>query len=434
VKVRGGRRVRLGPGFSRLLAASAITNLGDGIRLAAGPLLVAGITSDPALVAGAVFVQQLPWLLVSLPAGAYVDRLDRRRLVVAVAVMRALLAAALCGAVAAGLAGIALLYLVLFAIGVAEVVADNAASALLPELVQPPQLPRANARLSVAFSVGNQFAGPPLGAWLFVFGAAVPFGAEAVGFAIAAALLATLPTSHTGPPTAARRRRGWLTADIKDGVRWLRRDQAVRLLALVLAAMNLTFMAAFAVWVLYARERLGLSGTGFGLLLTASAAGGLLGAALTGRLTDRFGPAALLRAGLLIETLVHVSLAQTRSPWVAGATMVLFGAHATVWGVVVVTLRQRLVPPRLLGRVNSVYFLLTMGGAAVGALAGGFLARALGLVGPFWLAAAANAVLTAAVWQRLNPTLLPPAPPTEPQPTATAETAPQVVAHTDTRP
>jgi MFS family permease len=428
-----GRRVRLGPDLARLLAASVVSNLGDGIRLAAGPLLVASITSDPALVAGAVFVQQLPWLLVSLPVGAYVDRLDRRRVVVSVAVIRALLAAGLCGAVAAGAAGIALVYLALFAVGVAEVVADNATSALLPDLAPPHQLPRANARLATAFLVGNQFAGPALGAWLFVFGAAVPFGAEAAGFAIAAALLAALPTSRTGPPAAERRRRDWLAQDIKDGVWWLRRDQAVRLLAFVLAAMNVTFMAPFAVWVLYARERLGVSGTGFGLLLTASAVGGLIGAALTGRLTDRFGPAALLRAGLLIETSVHVSLALTGSPWVAGATMVFFGAHATVWGVVVVTLRQRLVPPRLLGRVDSVYFLLAMGGSAVGALTGGFLARALELAGPFWLAAIANAVLTAAVWRRINPTLLPPASATEPQPSA-ADTPPQAGADTDTRP
>lgn len=430
--VRGGRRVRLGPGFAQLLAASVTTNLGDGVRLAAGPLLIASITSDPALVAGAVFVQQLPWLLVSLPAGAYVDRLDRRRLVVSIAVIRALLAAGLCGAVAAGVASIALVYLAFFAVGVAEVVTDNATAALLPELMQPHQLPRANARLSVASLVGNQFTGPALGAWLFVVGAAIPFAAEAAGFAIAAALLATLPTGKADPRVAERRPRGWLAKDINDGVHWLRRDQAVRLLALVLAAMNVTFMAAFATWVLYARQRLGVSGAGFGLLLTASAVGGLIGAAVTGRLTDRFGPAALLRAGLLIETSVHISLALTRSPWVAGATMVFFGAHAAIWGVVAVTLRQRLVPLRLLGRINSVYFLLTMGGSAVGALAGGFLARALGLAGPFWLAAIANAVLIAAVWRRINSAVLPPAPPTQP-PLSPSDTSPQADAKTDTR-
>jgi len=178
---------------------------------------------------------------------------------------------------------------------------------------------------------------------------------------------------------------------------------------LALTAMNVTFMAAFAVWVLYARERLGLAGAGFGFLLTASALGGLAGAAATGPLTDRFGPAALLRTGLLVETAVHIVLALTRSPWIASATMAVFGAHAAIWGVVVVvvTLRQRLVPDRLRGRVSSVYFFLTMGGAAIGALAGGFLARDLGLTAPFWIAAAAgNATLIPVVWRQLTPAAL----------------------------
>ncbi len=272
---------------------------------------------------------------------------------VAVNLLRALVAGGLAVAVSTGLAGILLLYGVLFIVGVAEVVADNASSALVPAVVASGNLSRANARLVTVFMVGNQFAGPPLGAWLFVAGAALPFGVEAAGFLVAALLLVGMNTPPTTHQTE-RRDRGWLRRDVTEGVRWLWQSPTVRLLAIVLGVMNVTFMAAFAVWVLYAGERLGLSGSGFGLLLTASALGGLAGAALTGRLTDRFGAATLLRTGLLVETGVHVVLALTRDPWVAGATMVGFGAHTAVWGVVVVTIRQRLVPARLLGRVKCV--------------------------------------------------------------------------------
>jgi len=418
IRPRGGRRP-LGHDFARLLSANAVSNLGDGVRLAAGPLLVASLTDDPALVAGAVFAQQLPWLLVSLPAGAYVDRLDRRRLVLAVNLLRALVAGTLALAVATGTVSIPVVYTAFFLVGVAEVLADNASSALVPAVVAPELLPRANARLVTAFVVGNQFAGPPVGAWLFVAGAALPFGVEAAGFVLAAVLLSRMrgrPAAQVIEP----RRRGWLRRDVTQGVQWLWHHPGVRLLAVVLAVMNVTFMTAFAVWVLFARDRLGLSGVGFGFLLTASALGGLTGAACTGRLTDRFGAAALLRAGLLIETAVHGVLALTRDPWVAGATMVVFGAHAAVWGVVVVTIRQRVVPAHLLGRVNSVYFLLTMGGAALGALIGGLLARELGLTAPFWIAAAGNTLLILAVWRRLAEAALdPPAadpPDTGPQP------------------
>lgn len=151
--------------------------------------------------------------------------------------------------------------------------------------------------------------------------------------------------------------------------------------------------------MLYARDRLGLSATGFGVLLIASGVGALAGAALAGRLTDRFGSATLLRAGLTIETGVHLVLAVTRSPWVAGSALVAFGAHAAVWGVVAATVRQRLVPDRLPGRLGSVYALLVMGGSALGALAGGVLAGLTGLDGPFWVAAACNVVLGISVWR-----------------------------------
>lgn len=401
-RVRGSGRPPLGPDFTRLLSANAVSNVGDGVRLAAGPLLVASLTEDPGLVGGAVFVQQLPWLLLSLPAGAYVDRLDRRHLLLTVNLVRALVAGSLAWAVATDTASIPLVYAAIFLVGVAEVLADNASSALVPAVVASAQLPRANARLVTSFVVGNQFAGPPLGAWLFVTGAALPFGVEAAGFLLATMLLSLLRRRPTTEVVAARSR-GWLRRDVAEGVRWLWRHPGIRLLAVVLGVMNVTFMAAFAVWVLYARDRLGLSAAGFGLLLTASAVGGLVGAASTGRLTDRLGAATLLRAGLLVEAAVHVILAVTRNPWVAGAAMVAFGAHAAVWGVVVATIRQRLVPSSLRGRVNSVYFLLTMGGAAVGALIGGLLARAFGLTAPFWIAAAGDAVLIAAVWRHFTP-------------------------------
>lgn len=395
------RLLRLGPDFDRLLAANATSNLGDGVRLAAGPLLVASVTTDPVLVGAAVFVQQLPWLLASLPAGAWVDRLDRRRVVLGVDLARTVLATSLAAAVATGAVTVTLLYAVLFVIGLAEVVADSASSALVPAVVADEHLPRANARLSAAFTVGNQFTGPPLGAWLFTAGAAWPFGLEAATFAAAALLLARI--RHSPPPgTTAPRTRGWLRRDVAEGVAWLWRTPPVRLLALVLAVMNVTFSAAFATWVLYAHQRLGVSGAGFGVLLTASAAGALAGAGASGWLTDRFGSALLLRAGLVIETCVLAVLAATTNAWVAGAVMVAFGAHAAVWGVVASTVRQRLVPDRLRGRVGSAYFLLVMGGSALGALIGGFLARGLGLAGPFWVAAAGDTVLLLLVSRRLS--------------------------------
>ena len=404
-------RAQLGIGFTRLLAAVSLSNAGDGVRLAAGPLLVATLSTDPVAVAAAVLAQQLPWVAFALPVGAWVDRVERRALVLSATVARTVLAAVLVVALATGVVSLGIVYAALLVIGTAEVVADTAAGALVPALVGPQQLPRANARLSAAFTIGNQFAGPPVGAWLFAIGAIWAFGAEAVAFALAAVLLAALPTTP-GTPTAPgqvppARRRGRLRADVAEGMTFLWRRHALRTLALVLAVMNVTFSAAFATWVLYARQRLGLPATGFGVLLTASAAGALVGAGVAAPLTARLGTPVLLRAGLAIEAGVLAALAAARDPFVAGAAMVVFGAHAAIWGVVATTVRQRLVPDELRGRVGSVYFLLVMGGSALGAALGGVVASAYGLLAPFWIGAGIDAVLLVVVWRALGAAALP---------------------------
>jgi predicted MFS family arabinose efflux permease len=165
---------------------------------------------------------------------------------------------------------------------------------------------------------------------------------------------------------------------------------------------NLVFCAAFAVFVLYCRTRLGLSSVGYGVLLTAFAVGGLGGTLLAPALISRLPAAWLLRAGLLVEVALHATLAVTTVPLVAGLMIVVFGVHTVVWGVVVTTVRQRSVPPAMFGRVTSVYSLFDVGGAALGSLLGGVVARAYGLTAIFWAAAAAMAVVTVAAWRPLR--------------------------------
>jgi MFS family permease len=402
----------LGRDFNRIWAASTVSNVGDGLLLAAGPLLVVTLTDDPALVGGAVFAQQLPWLLFSLLSGAVVDRLDRRKLIVAVQLLRGAVLAALAFAVWAELATLWWIYLAFFLLGTAETLADNAFFSLLPSVVPRGALSRANARLVATSMIGNSLAGPPLGGFLFVVAAALPFGVNAATVVAAALLLATVrrraigpdpadPADQADPVTLAGPRRS-LRADVGEGVRWLLRQPVLRLLAACICLMNITLMSAFAIYVLYARERLGLGEVGYGLLITASAVGGLLGSAVVHRLELRFGMGTILRVGLIVETLTHLSLALTRSPWVAGATMAVFGVHAAIWGVLAMSARQRIVPDGLLGRVNSVYALFSVGGSALGALLGGWVAQGWGITAPFWGAFVAMAVMTAVAWRRLG--------------------------------
>jgi MFS family permease len=212
---------RLGADFTKLWTASAVSNIGDGVTMAAGPLLVVSISSNPALIAGAVFAQQLPWLLFALISGAYADRLDRRRLVVTVNLLRALAMTVLALTILTSTVSVAVIYVVLFLLGTGETLVDTAMGALLPAVVAPQSLPRANARLYATFTIGNQFVAKPLGAWLFVVAAAAPFGFDAFTFVAAAALTAGIRT--TSAPAA----RTPLGASIAEGVRWLWRHRLI---------------------------------------------------------------------------------------------------------------------------------------------------------------------------------------------------------------
>jgi predicted MFS family arabinose efflux permease len=176
----------------------------------------------------------------------------------------------------------------------------------------------------------------------------------------------------------------------------------MRTLALTIVAFNVTYGAAWSVLVLYASERLGMDAVGFGLLTTAIAIGGIVGTASYGRLERRFSLADLMRVGLVIETFTHLVLALTTSPLVALATMVVFGAHAFVWGTTSTVVRQRAVPDELLGRVTGVYSVGVIGGMVVGTPIGGLLARSFGITAPFWFGFIGSALLVLALWRQFR--------------------------------
>jgi MFS family permease len=387
---------RLGPGFRWLWGQSVLDNLADGILLAAAPLLIASLTDDPFPVAMAVFLQRLPWLLFSILAGAVVDRVDRRRLSIVVGVVRAGIVAGLAATIAADALSIGIVYAATFLLGSAETLADNAASTLVADTVPKPALGIANARLVGSLLVTNQLVGPPVGAFLFGLGRVHPFTAYVV-FMIAGVVL----VSRVRPDAVVRGERRSVRHEVAEGMRWLWDHPPVRTLALTITAFNITFGAAIAVNVLYAKERLGVGDFGFGLLLSATAVGGVVGAAIYGRLEARFALGRLMQAGLIVETLTHLSLALTRSAWLAGAVWFAFGVHAAIWGTTSSTVRQMAVPRRLQGRVGSVYQLGSLGAIAIGSLLGGVLADLGGVTAPFWFAFAGSAVLVVVLWRQL---------------------------------
>ena len=389
---------RLGRGFRWLLASSWTSNLGDGIALAAGPLLVASLTDDPRLVALAATLQWLPPLLFGLFAGALADRVDRRLLVITVDALRAAVLVVLALVVLTDRVSIGIVLVALFAVGIAEVFADNTSQTLLPMLVSRDDLAVANSRLQAGFITVNQLAGPPLGAALFAVGAVWPFATQALAVALGALLVSriVLPPHGRAPDAETHVRQ-----EIAEALTWVAHHAAVRTLALTIFIFNITFGAAWSVLVLYATQRLGLGEVGFGLLTTVSAVGGLAGMAAYGWITRRVSLGQLMRIGLIVETLTHLGLALTRQAWVAMSIFFVFGAHAFIWGTTSVTVRQRAVPTRLQGRVGSVHTIAVFGGLVLGSGVGGLLAERWGVTAPFWFAFAGSAVFVVLLWRQM---------------------------------
>ena len=389
---------RLGPDFRWIWSSSSIGNVGDGVLLAAGPLLVASVTREPLAVAMALFLQRLPWFLLGLPAGAIIDRVDRRALVIAANSFRVIVLAVLALWIQLDVLNLSVIFAAMFVLGAAETFADNASSTVVAVAVPSSALGEANARLVGARIAANQLAGPPLGAFLFVFAAMLPFMFNAICFAIAVLLFWRVrSTTREQPKQPASLRR-----EVAEGLRWLWSHPPVRTLAIMIAVFNITFGAGFSILVLYALERLNLTEVGFGLLLTASAIGGLVGSATFRRLEQRFSYAQLLRVGLTIETLTHLVLALTSSWVLAGAVLFVFGVHAVVWGTTSATIRQRAVPEALLGRVTSVYMIGVYGPLALGTVIGGALAQRFGVTAPLWFAFVGAAITTALMWRSIS--------------------------------
>lgn len=389
----------MGRDFRWLLASSWVGQVGDGIALAAGPLLMASQTRNALLVALAAMLQRTPILLFGLVAGAVADRHDRKRLVVVANLARMAVLAVLVASLATGHVSIGVVLAAMFALGCAEVFADTTFSTLLPMLVPAADLGIGNARMMAGFLTVNQLLGPPLGAFLFAAGMAWPFLTQIAVLALSLVLVTKIatPTAARADPADTHVRR-----DIADGVRWLLGNAPVRTLVVVILVFNLTWGAAWSVLVLYALDHLRLGEVGFGLLTAASAVGGMAGVAAYGRLERRFALSALMRTCLTLEVFTHLALALTTTGWVAVIVMVVFGAYAFVWATLSSAVRQRAVPTALQGRMSSVYLVGVFGGLVIGQFLGGVIAQRWGLTAPFWFAAVGSGITLALVWRQLE--------------------------------
>jgi MFS family permease len=391
---------RLDGRFARLWTAATTSALGSGLALVATPLLVASRTQDPLIVSAASAVAWLPWLLFALPGGVLVDRVDRRRLMITLDWARAAAVALLATSIAAGHPSITLLYVVLFLINTGEVIFRSASQAMIQSVVPRSRLERANGALVGGSTVMQQMVAGPLGGFLFALAASIPFFVNAGTYAASAVCIGLVAGGYRAAPApGAEGKARSLRREMAEGFGWLMRQRMLRTMALLIGLLNVTLTAALAVLVLLAKERLHLGSVGYGALFTCMAAGGVLGSALGDRLIGWVTPTWTIRVGLLIEAGTHLTLALAPNSWLVGLALMAFGVHGSLWMIVGASLRQRLTPPEMVGRVGSTTLFISAGGNCLGALLGGVIASRFGLSAPYWIGFVVAIGVSAATWR-----------------------------------
>lgn len=395
-------------GYRALFCATGFSNLGDGIVALAFPWLATLITRDPMAIALVAMATRLPWTLFAIPAGLLTDRADRRRLILQADLFRVLLCLATVAFVVQlpeGAGAIAALCTLAFLLGCAEVVRDNAAQTLLPSLVPPEQLERANGALWSVEQVMGAFVGPPLAGALIAYAVPAPFAMQALCLALAlwCVWLIRMPPRIAPPPQGLR-------AAFVEAARWMRDHPMLIRVAVMLGAINALSMMTLTVLVLFSQEILGLNAAQHGVLLTAGAAGGVAGGLLGPRLIARIGGRVAMILSLVLIGLAMGVLGLSGSAWLAGLALFAETVAALLWNIVTVSWRQRLIPDALLGRVNSLYRFFGWGSLPLGALMGGAivawfepgLGREMALRLPFLLGAAGSLLLALYALRKLR--------------------------------
>lgn len=362
---------------------------------AAFPLFVASLTRDPVLVAGVTFVGRLPWLLFGLISGALVDRMDRKRVMVFTNVLRFIGIGLLAYGINSGDTGLMAVYVVGFGLGVSETFFDTSAEAFTPRLVGSDELPSANARLQGLEFVAGQLAGPPLGAFLFAVAAALPFFFDGATFLVAALLIAWIPGGYRSERVVVQSMR----KDIGEGLRWLWGQRVIRTLVISAGAINLIMFSFFAVFVLFAQDILMTSDFTYGVLLAVVGVGGLVGAIIAPRVIGAVGPGTTLRVMIIIAMVIFPLTGMSSSVWVVAVLGFIFVMGLAGWNVISVSLRQRLTPDELRGRVSGAARLLAWGTQPIGAVLGGVLAAVFGLRAPFFFGGAGFLILLILTWR-----------------------------------
>ena len=367
----------MGPAFNRMWASSMVSNLSDGILIAAAPLLAISLTDSTVLISAIGAMVMLPWLLFAIPIGVMVDRVDRRFIMAGANATRSAVVGVLALLISIDQVTIYWLLVASFVIGVCEVAADTTAQSLIPQILEEKNFEKGNSRLQISETVIQGFVGAPLSGFIYAIAIALPFFINSLGLAVASLLALSIPIKYLQDVRKddVEKEKKKFVADMKFGIRYLFNEKVLRRLVVTTASIGVCYSMGMATMVLFIIKELELPKQLFGVVLTIQGIGAITGAFMAPRLSKKFGRSRVMTFG--ITSCSVVLLLQGFSPniyvFVALAT---FGAFAvSQWNILLMATYQTVIPNDLYGRIHGTRRTLVWGMMPIGSLLGGVLAH-----------------------------------------------------------
>jgi MFS family permease len=367
----------MGPAFNRMWAASIISNLSDGILIAAAPLLAISLTDSTVLISAIGAMVMLPWLLFAVPIGVMVDRVDRRFILAGANATRGAVVGVLALLIATHHVTIYWLLVASFIIGVCEVAADTTSQSLIPQILEENNFEKGNSRLQISETVIQGFIGAPISGFIYAIAIALPFFINSLGLAVAALLALSIPIKYLQDVRKddVEKEKKKFVADMKFGIRYLYNEKVLRRLVVTTASIGVCYSMGTATMVLFIIKELELPKQLFGVILTIQSLGAISGAFMAPRLSKKFGRSTVMTFGITSSSAVLLinGFAPNIYFYVALAT---FGAFAvSQWNILLMATYQTVIPTELYGRIHGTRRTLVWGMMPLGSLLGGVLAH-----------------------------------------------------------
>ena len=367
----------MGPAFNRMWASSVISNLSDGILIAAAPLLAISLTDSTVLISAIGAMVMLPWLLFAIPIGVIVDRVDRRFILAGANAIRSAVVGLLALLIATDNDSIYWLLFASFVIGVCEVAADTTAQSLIPQILEEKNFEKGNSRLQISETVIQGFVGAPLSGFIYAIAISLPFFINSLGLAVAALLALSIPIKYlqdVRKDEAAQEKKKFV-ADMKFGIRYLFNEKVLRRLVVTTASIGVCYSMGTATMVLFIIEELKLPKHLFGVILTIQGLGAIAGAFVAPRLSKKFGRSRVMTFGITSSSVVLLLQGFSPNVYIFVALATFGGFAISQWNILLMATYQTVIPNELYGRIHGTRRTLVWGMMPIGSLLGGVLAH-----------------------------------------------------------